>query len=102
MFRKFTKITALAISVMISGSAMAADQASQSITRDDSLIRLAANSFGSTGGSTKKKICTNTYHAGGIRCTFCYYTTQPGSGSTNCIKIKTQNQSSGPAKRLKF
>jgi hypothetical protein len=47
-----------------------------------------------------EKKCTNTYHPGGIRCTFCYYTTQPGSGSTVCIKLNTGGSSnSGPAQR---
>lgn len=47
-----------------------------------------------SGSAMAKKICTNTYHADGTRCTFCYYTTQPGSGSTNCIKIKAPSGSS--------
>jgi hypothetical protein len=47
-----------------------------------------------------EKKCTNTYHPGGIRCTFCYYTTQPDSGSTVCIKLNTGGSSnSGPAQR---
>lgn len=46
-----------------------------------------------SGAAHAKKICTNTYNPDGTRCTFCYYTTQPGSGSTVCIKIKTKGQS---------
>jgi len=44
-----------------------------------------------------EKICTETFHPGGLRCTFCYYTTQEGSGSTVCIKLDTGKKSSGPA-----
>ena len=54
-----------------------------------------------SGTAHAKKICTNTYNPDGTRCTFCYYTTQPGSGSTVCIKIKAKgNSSSGPAANL--
>lgn len=60
---------------------------------------MAAGSLGAQGGSTEKKICKNTYHPGGLRCTFCYYTTQPGSGNTVCIKLNTGgSKSGGPAK----
>jgi hypothetical protein len=102
MLIKTSKILAVAIGVMVSGNAIAAPQWLQSAAGDYSPIQLAANSFGNTGGSTKQKICTNTYQPDGTRCTFCYYTTQPGSGSTTCIKIKTPTQSSGPATRLKL
>jgi hypothetical protein len=44
-----------------------------------------------------EKIRTNTYHPRGLRCTFCYYTTQEGSGSTVCIKLDTGKKNSGPA-----
>jgi hypothetical protein len=44
-----------------------------------------------------EKICTETFHPGGLRCTFCYYTTQEGSGSTVCIKLDTGKKNSGPA-----
>lgn len=47
-----------------------------------------------------KKVCTNTYNPDGTRCTFCYYTTQPGSGSTKCIKIKA-NTGSGNSSSTK-
>jgi hypothetical protein len=47
-----------------------------------------------------EKKCTNTYHPGGIRCTFCYYTTQPDSGSTVCIKLNTGRNNSSPAQSL--
>lgn len=47
-----------------------------------------------SGSAMAKKVCTNTYHPDGTRCTFCYYTTQPGSGSTKCIKIKAPSGSS--------
>jgi hypothetical protein len=47
-----------------------------------------------------EKKCTNTYHPGGIRCTFCYYTTQPDSGSTVCIKLNTGRNNSSPGQNL--
>lgn len=43
-----------------------------------------------------EKKCTETFHPGGIRCTFCYYTTQPDSGSTVCIKLNTGKKNSSP------
>jgi hypothetical protein len=64
-------------------------------------IALASATFASagsllpgTGGSTEQKICTHTYNPDGTRCTFCYYTTQPGSGGTVCIKIKAPEKQS--------
>jgi hypothetical protein len=45
------------------------------------------------GTADAKKVCSNTYNPDGTRCTFCYYTTQPGSGSTVCIKIKAKDNS---------
>ncbi|MFM1921092.1 MAG: hypothetical protein RLZZ303_2726 [Candidatus Hydrogenedentota bacterium] len=50
-----------------------------------------------SGVAHAKKVCTNTYNPDGTRCTFCYYTTQPGSGSTVCIKIKAKGGSSSNA-----
>ncbi len=41
--------------------------------------------------ASAEKICTNTF-SNGQRCTFCYYTTQPGSGSTTCIAWKAPTQ----------
>ena len=66
MFRKTTLLAALALTLLAPAQALA------------------------------EKKCTNTYHPGGIRCTFCYYTTQPGSGSTVCIKLDTGRKNSGP------
>jgi hypothetical protein len=66
MFRKTTLLAALALTLLAPAQAFA------------------------------EKICTNTYHPGGLRCTFCYYTTQPGSGSTVCIKLDTGRKNSGP------
>ena len=51
-------------------------------------LAVAAFATALAGPAFAKKICTNTYNPDGTRCTFCYYTTQPGSGSTKCIKIK--------------
>jgi hypothetical protein len=91
--RKMSSFTfAVAAAILISGQAMATAPAFPSqkpAATNYSPVQLAANSLAAPGRVSKKKICTNTYHAGGIRCTFCYYTTQPGSGSTVCIKIKT-------------
>ena len=49
----------------------------------------AGNLSPGPGRTSEKKVCTHTYNPDGTRCTFCYYTTQPGSGSTVCIKIKS-------------
>ncbi len=68
--------------------------ATLALTLSAPALAVAASSYGSTGGSSKVKICTNTFHPGGIRCTFCYYTTQPGSSSTVCIKINTGSSNS--------
>jgi len=46
------------------------------------------------GVAQAEKICENTY-SNGQRCTFCYYTTQPGSGSTHCIGWKAPAPSRG-------
>lgn len=84
---------ALGIAFAATGSAMATAPNLLSLQKpavqNYTPVQLTANSLRAPGGSSRQKICTNTYHAGGIRCTFCYYTTQPGSGSTVCIKIKT-------------
>ncbi|MEE9586594.1 MAG: hypothetical protein V3V97_01030 [Hyphomicrobiaceae bacterium] len=102
MLNKGSQIITLAIALTMSGNALAAYQGPQSDVVDRSQLRLAASSFVNPGGPAKKKICSNTYHAGGIRCTFCYYTTQPNSGSTVCIKIKQPSQSGRRSKTLKF
>lgn len=90
---------ALGAAILVSGQAMATAPVfppQKPGATNYSPVRLAANSLAAPGRVSKKKICTNTYHAGGIRCTFCYYTTQPGSGSTVCIKLNTNsNNSSG-------
>ena len=104
MLKISSAIIALGFGIVMSGNAIAAPQGLQSTIGDRGPIQLAANSFAGTGGPSKKKICTTTYHPGGLRCTFCYYTTQTGSGSTVCIKPRTTNQNSGPAanKKLRF
>lgn len=57
-------------------------------------IALSVLATAFSGTAYAKKVCTNTYNPDGSRCTFCYYTTQPGSGSTVCIKIKAKGGSS--------
>jgi hypothetical protein len=97
MRKKSSFAFALGAAILMSGQAIAtaSDLVPQKpAATNDSPVRLAANSLAAAGGVSKKKICTNTYHAGGIRCTFCYCTTQPGSGSTVCIKLNTNNSSS--------
>ncbi len=84
----------LGAAILISGQAMATATAilpQKPAATNYSPVRLAANSLATPGHVSKVKVCTNTFHPGGIRCTFCYYTTQPGSGSTVCIKINTNN-----------
>ena len=74
--------------------------ATLALTLSAPAVAIAAGSLGANGGTSEVKICKNTYHPGGIRCTFCYYTTQPDSGSTVCIKLNTGGSSnSGPARR---
>lgn len=56
-------------------------------------LALALGALASSSAMAKK-VCTNTYNPDGTRCTYCYYTTQPGSGSTKCIKIKAPSSGS--------
>jgi hypothetical protein len=53
-----------------------------------------AASLANPHGSSKAKVCTNTYHAGGIRCTTCTYTAI-NETTVHCIKIKTNSSNSG-------
>jgi hypothetical protein len=75
--------------------------AALALTLSAPALAFAAGSLGANGGTSEIKICKNTHHPGGIRCTFCYYTTQPGSGSTVCIKLNTGNSNNNkPAQSL--
>ena len=93
MARTSLKIAAFIAGLAISGSALAAPHLTKPATGDFSPIHLAAGSLAVPDGSTKKKTCENTYHAGGIRCTTCTYSNYPEYVSTKCIKVRTQGNS---------
>lgn len=82
---------ALGIAFAITGQAMASAPNLLSLQKpavqNYSPAQFAANTLRAPGGSTRQKICETTY-SNGMRCTYCYYTTQPGSGSTTCIQAK--------------
>ena len=65
--------------------------------RNTALIAAFALTLWAPTPAFAEKKCTTTYHPGGLRCTFCYYTTQPGSGSTVCIKPVTRGSNSAPS-----
>ena len=85
---------ALGIALVTAGNAMAAAPSfstHKATAQNHSPTRSAANKVRAPGGGLKEKICKTTVNPDGSKCTFCYYTTQPGSGTTNCIKAPTSN-----------
>ena len=81
---------ALGIAFAVTGQALASAPTlplQKPAVQNYSPVQLAANTLRAPGGSTRQKICETTY-SNGMRCTYCYYTTQPGSGSTTCIQAK--------------
>ena len=95
MARTSLKVTAFLAGLVISGSAFAAPHFATPATGDFSPVQPAASSLANPGGPAKKKICKNTFHAGGIRCTTCTYTNYPEHVTVNCIKINTGSNNSG-------